>query len=86
MGPQAGCLLPGAVLLAVLRSARSVFCSDVGYRRISSEYRRIVFLSAEAFQAVSPEILSSKISWQAQYFAQKRWLDSLRALEMMVHM
>ena len=46
----------------------------VGYRRISSDYRRIivgypriVFLLAEALQGVSDEILSFKISWQAQY-------------------
>ena len=44
------------------------------YRRISSDYRRIivgypriVFLLAEALQGVSDEILSFKISWQAQY-------------------
>ena len=39
----------------------------VGYRRISSDYPRIVFLLAEALQGVSDEILSFKISWQAQY-------------------
>ena len=43
----------------------------VGYRRIivglSSDYGRIVFLLAEALQGVSDEILSFKISWQAQY-------------------
>ena len=40
----------------------------VGYRRISgSDYPRIVFLLAEALQGVSAEILSFKISWQAQY-------------------
>ena len=33
-----------------------------------SDYRRIVFLLAEALQALSPEILSLKISWQAQYW------------------
>ena len=37
------------------------------YRRISSDYPRIVFLLAEALQGVSAEILSFKISWQAQY-------------------
>ena len=41
------------------------------YRRIivglSSDYGRIVFLLAEALQGVSDEILSFKISWQAQY-------------------
>ena len=46
-------------------------CSDiVGYRRISSDilgYPRIVFLLAEALQGVSAQILSFKISWQAQY-------------------
>ena len=34
---------------------------------LSSDYRRIVFLLAEALQGVSAEILSFKISWQAQY-------------------
>ena len=32
-----------------------------------SDYGRIVFLLAEALQGVSAEILSFKISWQAQY-------------------
>ena len=36
----------------------------VGYPR---EIRRIVFISAEAIQGVSAEILSLNISWQAQY-------------------
>ena len=35
---------------------------------LCSDYPRIVFLLAEALQALSPEILSLKISWQAQYF------------------
>ena len=39
----------------------------VGYRRISSDYPRIVFILAEALEALSPEILSFKISWQVQY-------------------
>ena len=47
----------------------TILCSD--YRRIivglSSDYLRIVFLLAEAIQGVSDEILSFKISWQAQY-------------------
>ena len=34
---------------------------------LCSECRRIVFLLAEALQGVSAEILSLKISWQAQY-------------------
>ena len=34
---------------------------------LSSHYPRIVFLLAEALQGVSAEILSFKISWQAQY-------------------
>ena len=34
---------------------------------LSSNYGRIVFLLAEALQGVSVEILSFKISWQAQY-------------------
>ena len=33
---------------------------------LSSDYPRIVFLLAEALQGVSAEILSFKISWQAQ--------------------
>jgi len=32
-----------------------------------SDYRRIVFLLAEALQGVFAEILSFKFSWQAQY-------------------
>ena len=46
----------------------------VGYRRISSDilglssdYGRIVFLLAEALQGFSAQILTFKISWQAQY-------------------
>ena len=34
---------------------------------LSSDCARIVFLLAEALQDVSAEILSFKISWQAQY-------------------
>ena len=34
---------------------------------LCSDYPRIVFLLAEALQRVSAEILSFKISWQAQY-------------------
>ena len=34
---------------------------------LSSDYRRIVFLLAEALQGVSAEILSFKTSWRAQY-------------------
>ena len=34
---------------------------------LSSDYPRIVFLLAETLQGVSDEILSFKISWQAQY-------------------
>ena len=37
------------------------------YRRIIVGYPRIVFLLAEALQGVSAQILSFKISWQAQY-------------------
>ena len=37
------------------------------YRRIIVGYPRIVFLLAEALHGVSDEILSFKISWQAQY-------------------
>ena len=39
----------------------------VGYPRISSDYGRIVFLLAEALQGFSAQILTFKISWQAQY-------------------
>ena len=39
----------------------------VGYRRMSSDYGRIVFLLAEALQGFSAQILTFKISWQAQY-------------------
>ena len=34
---------------------------------LCSDYRRIAFLLAEALQAVSDQILSLTISWQAQY-------------------
>ena len=34
---------------------------------LSSDYGRIVFLSAEALQGFSAQILTFKISWQAQY-------------------
>ena len=34
---------------------------------LSSDYRRIVFILAEAIQRVSAAILNLKISWQAQY-------------------
>ena len=34
---------------------------------LSSNYPRIVFILAEALQALSPEILNLKITWQAQY-------------------
>ena len=37
------------------------------YRRISSDYGQIVFLLAEALQGFSAQILTFKISWQAQY-------------------
>ena len=43
----------------------TILSSD--YRRIIVGYPRIVFLLAEALQGVSDEILSFKISWQAQY-------------------
>ena len=46
----------------------TILSSDIlGYRRIILGYPRIVFLLAEALQGVSAEILSFKISWQAQY-------------------
>ena len=43
------------------------------YVRIWSDYPRIVFLLAEALQGVSAEILSFKISWQAQYLVRLTW-------------
>ena len=47
--------------------------SIVGYRRISSDYPvRIVFLLAEALQGVFAQILSFKISWQAQYLVRSQ--------------
>ena len=51
--------------MTILSSDYARISSD--YARISSDYRRIVFLLAEALQGVSAEILSFKISWQAQY-------------------
>ena len=57
------------------------------YRRISSDYGRIVFLLAEALQGFSAQILTFKISWQAQYLVRlEGGLDWLRALEMTFHM
>ena len=49
--------------------ARWRFCVRImlGYPRISSDYGRIVFLLAEALQGFSAQILTFKISWQAQY-------------------
>ena len=41
--------------------------SEAGYPRISSDYGRIVFLLAEALQGFSAQILTFKISCQAQY-------------------
>ena len=43
----------------------TILSSD--YHRIIVGYPRIVSLLAEALQGVSDEILSFKISWQAQY-------------------
>ena len=37
------------------------------YPRLSSDYRRIVFISSEALEALSPEIFHFQITWQAQY-------------------
>ena len=37
------------------------------YPRIILDYRRIVFILAEALEALSPEIFHFKIMWQAQY-------------------
>ena len=34
---------------------------------LCSDYRRIVFLLAEAIHGVSAEVLNLQISWQAQY-------------------
>ena len=46
----------------------TILSSDIlGYPRIILDYPRIVFLLAEALQGVSAQILSFKISWQAQY-------------------
>ena len=41
----------------------AILCSDHGRIIVESS-----FLLAEALQALSPEILSLKISWQAQYW------------------
>ena len=46
---------------------RRISSDIVGYRRISSDYPRIVFILAEALEALSPEIFHFKIMWQAQY-------------------
>ena len=45
----------------------TILSSDIlGYRRIS-DYPRIVFILAEALEALSPDIFHFKITWQAQY-------------------
>ena len=51
-GPKRGCEM-------------TILSSDIV--GLSSDYRRIVFLLAEALQGVSAEILSFKTSWRAQY-------------------
>ena len=46
----------------------TILSSDlVGYRRISSDYPSNRLSSGGSIQGVSAEILSFKISWQAQY-------------------
>ena len=69
----------------------TILSSDlVGYRRIWSD---VVGLSSNrlsiggSIQGVSAEILSFKISWQAQCLVRlERWLYCLHALEMRLHM
>ena len=51
--------------MTILSSDYRRLSSD--YRRLSSDYHRIVFILAEALEALSPEIFNFKISWQAQY-------------------
>ena len=58
-------LRTGGREMTILSSDILVISSDILER--SSECRRIVFISAEAIQGVSAEILSLNISWQAQY-------------------
>ena len=55
---------------------------------LSSDYRRIVFLLAEAIQGVLRcKCWPSRISWQAQYLVRLEGdFDLLRALEMTFHM
>ena len=58
-----------------------------GYVRMCSDYPRIVCLLAEALQGVAAEILSFKISWQAQYLVRLEGdFNLLHALEMTFHM
>ena len=72
--------MTGAALRDILGDSRDAKCCILQYKivsklgrvrspnpRISSDYGRIVFLLAEALQGFSAQILTFKISWQAQY-------------------
>ena len=49
------------------RFYRRIWSDLVGYGRTWSDYRRIVFLLAEAIQGFPVENVDLRISWQAQY-------------------
>ena len=55
--------MTGAALRDILGARNVVFYNT----KSSPRSDRVVFLLAEALQGVSAEILSFKISWQAQY-------------------
>ena len=59
-------LQDGTSKVSEAAGARWRFCVRI-ILGLCSNYHRIVFLLAEALQGVSAQILSFKISWQAQY-------------------
>ena len=62
-------LQDGTSKVSEAAGARWRFCVRImlGYRRISSDYGRIVFLLAEALQGVSAQILSFPIDQISQF-------------------
>ena len=60
--------VPEASLPFILHTAiYDIITRCIIARYLSPDYRRIVFLLAEAIHGVSAEILNLQISWQAQY-------------------
>ena len=89
----------GAALRDITGDSRSAKCCIFQYKIVSKDrtgkvseaagarwrFYRIVFLLAEALQGVSAEVLSLKISWQAQYLVSLKG-DFTCALDMTFHM